>query len=127
MPRGDRTGPLGRGAMTGRAAGFCAGFAAPGYASPAAGRGFGMGGGRGRGFGMGGGRGWRHRFYATGLPGWARFGGYAAPLGYPVPTPAPDPEQEKEALQAQVKYLESELSALQQRLSELDTKTNSGE
>ncbi len=124
MPRGDRTGPWGQGAMTGRAAGFCAGFAVPGFANPGAGRGFGMRGGRGRGFGLGGGRGWRHQYYATGLPGWARFGGVAAPPGYPVPAPAPDPEQEKQALQAQVKHLEAELSALQQRLSELDTKAD---
>ncbi len=30
MPRGDGTGPMGMGSMTGRGAGFCAGFAAPG-------------------------------------------------------------------------------------------------
>jgi hypothetical protein len=123
MPRGDRTGPWGQGAMTGRAAGFCAGYAVPGYANPIPGRGFGRGGGRGRGFG-GGGRGWRHQFYATGLPGWARFGGYAVPPGYPVPSPAPDPEQEKQALQAQVQFLESELKSLQQQLSELETKAD---
>jgi hypothetical protein len=94
MPGGDRTGPMGLGPMTGRAAGYCAGFGMPGYANPAPGRGFGMGFGRGRGlggrgFGMGfgrgrglggcgfggGGRGWRNMFYATGLPGWRRAGG----------------------------------------------------
>jgi hypothetical protein len=106
--------------MTGRAAGFCAGFAAPGYANPAAGRGFGMGGGRGRGFGMGGGRGWRHRYYATGLPGWARFGGVAAPYGYPAPAPVPDPKAEKQVLQDQVEMLEAELRSIRQRLSELE-------
>jgi hypothetical protein len=30
MPRGDGTGPLGGGPMTGKAAGYCAGYAAPG-------------------------------------------------------------------------------------------------
>lgn len=35
MPRGDRTGPRGLGPMTGRAAGYCAGFAVPGHADPA--------------------------------------------------------------------------------------------
>ncbi|HEB11422.1 MAG TPA: hypothetical protein ENI06_09450 [Spirochaetales bacterium] len=39
MPRGDRTGPSGYGAMTGRAAGFCAGYSTPGYANFGAGRG----------------------------------------------------------------------------------------
>ena len=40
MPGGDRTGPMGLGPMTGRAAGFCAGYPAPGYMSPVSGRGF---------------------------------------------------------------------------------------
>lgn len=34
MPAGDGTGPLGSGPMTGRAAGFCAGYPVPGYANP---------------------------------------------------------------------------------------------
>jgi len=37
MPRGDRTGPAGMGPMTGRAAGYCAGYGVPGYLNPAAG------------------------------------------------------------------------------------------
>jgi hypothetical protein len=31
MPRGDGTGPMGMGPMTGRAAGFCAGYPTPGF------------------------------------------------------------------------------------------------
>jgi len=38
MPRGDRTGPAGLGPMTGRAAGFCAGYPVPGYMNPATGK-----------------------------------------------------------------------------------------
>ncbi|MBC7083569.1 MAG: DUF5320 domain-containing protein [Firmicutes bacterium] len=34
MPRGDRTGPIGLGPRTGRAAGYCAGFPVPGYMNP---------------------------------------------------------------------------------------------
>jgi len=34
MPRGDGTGPAGMGPMTGRGAGYCAGFATPGFANP---------------------------------------------------------------------------------------------
>jgi len=34
MPRGDGTGPAGMGPMTGRAAGYCAGFPVPGYMNP---------------------------------------------------------------------------------------------
>lgn len=73
------------------------------------GRGFG---GRGRG---GGGRGWRHRFYATGQPGWMRFGGYPMPYG---PT---DPETEKRELKNQAKALRSELDLVDKRLSELES------
>ena len=82
MPFGDGTGPVGLGPMTGRAAGFCAGYPTPGYMSPVAGRagfygagapavgpygtGYGMPYGgrvnpwlrRGFGFGFGRGRGW---------------------------------------------------------------------
>ncbi|OPY86893.1 MAG: hypothetical protein A4E73_03818 [Syntrophaceae bacterium PtaU1.Bin231] len=34
MPRGDGTGPLGLGPMTGRAAGYCAGYPMPGFVNP---------------------------------------------------------------------------------------------
>ena len=50
MPCGDGTGPMGMGPMTGRGAGFCGGFGAPGFMNAAPGRG-GMGFGRGRGRG----------------------------------------------------------------------------
>jgi len=53
MPRGDATGPTGMGSMTGRAAGFCAGYNMPGYLN--------KGGGPGR----------RNRFFAGGLSGGA--------------------------------------------------------
>jgi hypothetical protein len=36
MPFGDGTGPAGLGPMTGRAAGFCAGYPMPGYMNPVA-------------------------------------------------------------------------------------------
>jgi len=38
MPAGDGTGPMGWGPMSGRAAGYCAGFAVPGYVNPGRGR-----------------------------------------------------------------------------------------
>lgn len=47
MPRGSRTGPLGRGPRTGRGLGYCAGFSSPGFETPQIDRGF------GRGFGAG--------------------------------------------------------------------------
>ena len=42
MPRGNGTGPLGMGSMTGRAAGYCAGYPVPGYMNPVAGGRFGV-------------------------------------------------------------------------------------
>jgi hypothetical protein len=47
MPWGDGTGPWGLGPMTGRAAGYCAGYSVPGYMNPIPGFGFGFGFGRG--------------------------------------------------------------------------------
>jgi len=121
MPGGNRTGPRGGGPMTGRAAGFCAGYEVPGYANPVPGFGRGMaygrgGWGMGRGF-RGGGRGWRNMYYATGMPGWARYGGFEPGV---VPAP-PVPQDENEALRAEADWLESRLDAIRGRLSELDT------
>jgi len=48
MPRGDGTGPAGMGPMTGRGAGYCAGYPVPGFMNPVGGRGY-WGWGRGRG------------------------------------------------------------------------------
>jgi hypothetical protein len=116
MPRGDRTGPAGMGPMTGRGMGYCAGYDAPGYASPGPGFGRGRGGWWGGGPGWrGGGRGWRHRYYATGVPGWAAwdYGPYA-----PLPTEA----QETEMLKNQAGALQRELEAINKRLEELEKK-----
>jgi hypothetical protein len=101
------------GAMTGRAAGFCAGFGVPGFVNPVRGRGMGFG--RGRGFG--GGRGWRHRFYATGLPGWMRFGATGV-----APVAEPTPEAEKNYLQGQAEMLQTQLDEVKKRLDELAAK-----
>lgn len=38
MPRGDRTGPWGRGPRTGRGAGYCGGYGQPGFTNPYGGR-----------------------------------------------------------------------------------------
>jgi len=133
MPAGDGTGPRGMGPMTGRGAGYCAGYGAPGYANPMPGRGFGMGWGRGGGWGggWGRGRGWRNMYYATGLPGWARYG-YAptggAPPAWGTPPAAaygpygapPTPEQETEFLKTQAEWLKEQLDAISQRITELE-------
>lgn len=113
MPWGDRTGPAGRGPMTGRGLGYCAGYDMPGYMNPAGG--FGRGTARGRG------RGWRHRHYAAAMPGW----GY----GYPAPWQAapaywgpPTREQELDMLNAQAEALQGQLELLNERIAELTDK-----
>jgi hypothetical protein len=89
------------GPMTGRRAGYCAGYDEPGFANPAPRlsirRGF-----------RGGGRGWRHIFYATGLPRWVRVG-FA-------------PQQETEALKEQAGWLKDQLDAINKRIEEIEQK-----
>ena len=123
MPAGDGAGPAGMGPMTGRAAGYCAGYGAPGYATMAPGRGFGWAGGWGGGWGRG--RGRRNWYYATGVPGWARFGyapawGTPPPVGYGSYVASPIPEQEVEFLRRQAEWLKQELDSVSQRISELE-------
>ena len=65
MPRGDGTGPIGLGPMTGRAAGFCAGYPVPGYMNPAI----------------------RVGFYGPGMPAFAHYG--TGLYSYGVPYAAP--------------------------------------
>lgn len=120
MPGGNRTGPKGMGPRTGRAAGYCSGFGAPGYANMEPGRGSGRSAGRGHGGGRdfrGGGRGRRNVFYATGIPGWMRYGGSP---GYPANSPAPDPEMETQALRNQAEALQAEMDAIKKRIGELE-------
>jgi hypothetical protein len=62
-------------------------------------------------------------FYATGLPGWMRFGGYAAPYGYPAAYQKPDPELEKQALRNQAEAMQSELDLIKKRLAEVEAGT----
>jgi hypothetical protein len=120
MPRGDRTGPEGTGPMTGRGAGYCAGYDVPGYMNSGPGRGFGRGLGYG---GWGHGHGWRHWYHATGLPGWARFPASpwsAAPeWGVPPAWGARTKEQEAEGLRGQAEWLQEQLNAVQHRINEL--------
>ena len=119
MPFGDRTGPVGMGPMTGRAAGYCSGYNTPGFTNPIPGRGF-WGAGRG-GFG-GGGRGYRNMYYATGLPGWARFGGatFATPYGAQPYAAQITQEQELDYLKNQATYFQNALGDINKRIEELE-------
>ena len=123
MPGGDRTGPAGMGPMTGRAAGYCAGNAVPGFVNTVPGRGlFGGRGGRGRGR--------RNWFHATGLTGWQRaaagmpaFGGvgaYGVPYVAPFAPAVTNPEQEIDLLKRQAEYFANALEGIKKRLEELE-------
>ncbi len=125
MPRGDGTGPAGMGPMTGRAAGYCAGYSVPGYANPISGCGFGFGRGRGgfgRGLGMGfrGGRGWGGYgtvpYAAPVYPGSAAVPPYGAPYAG-----GPTPGQEVEMLKGQAKYFEEALKEIRKEIADLET------
>ena len=116
MPYGDRTGPAGLGPMTGRAAGYCAGYGRPGYMNPAGGRGWGYGRG---------GHGYRHLYYATGLTGWQR-------AAYPFPVLGPfvpfrpgydaawSKEQELDALKRQAEYFQNALEEIRKQIDDLE-------
>jgi hypothetical protein len=114
MPRGDRTGPMGMGPRSGRAAGYCGGFDWPGYASPGLGR------GRGMGFGRGGG-GWGHGFRGrwrgfawAGPPDWTPWDAAGGP---PI-----DAGMERRVLEGRAEALRAQLHAIESRLAEGDEK-----
>jgi len=115
MPFGDRTGPAGMGPMTGRAAGFCAGYGMPGNMNPGYGRGFAYGRGRGRGggFGRGGGRGFGRGAGWWGAPGWGAYPN-AAPANFTQPA------EELDMLKEQAEYFRGELDAIGKRIGELE-------
>jgi len=74
MPRGDGTGPMGFGPMTGRAAGYCAGFGIPGFMNPIPARGIGMG---------------AMSYAPYGAPMASPYAAYGAPAAYPYAGPSP--------------------------------------
>ena len=112
MPKGDGTGPNGLGPMTGRAAGYCAGYATPGYMNPNPGYGF------GRGFGRGGGRGFRRSgFFGGRFLQAVPYG--AIPYSYGPAYAQPTPQEERAFLENQMKALQGQLDAVQQRLNEV--------
>lgn len=122
MPRGDGTGPMGLGPMTGRALGFCAGYSTPGYINSAPGRGYW---GRGKGFYGHGGRG-RGNWYCA--PG--RAGGQRASMGVPAfggaytyPHEMPL-GQEADVLRKEAEFLKKQLEDIQCRIEVLEKVQN---
>ena len=104
MPRGDGTGPMGAGAMTGRGAGLCTGQRAPGYGAAGFGRMGGAGMGSVWGRGVCGGRrlGWGGQMFAGPAQVW------------------PEAEAEKAMLRNRAQALQAELARLNERLAKLD-------
>ena len=115
MPGGDRTGPAGKGPMSGRGTGYCAGYDVPGYANPWPGRGAGFGyeygwrwgGGRGAGYDRGRGWGARWRYPGPDIP--CRERNYTRALE----------EEEERWLQEEAEALERELCEIRQRIDAL--------
>ena len=119
MPGGDRTGPGGMGPMTGRGAGYCAGYPAPRYMNSVGGRsgfgyGRGFGRGRGRGFGRGQGFRWAVSPYA-----------YGVSYGNPYVGPAISAQDEARALKEQAQAMQDEIGAINQRIKELESNATS--
>jgi len=129
MPGGDGTGPAGLGPMTGRAAGYCAGYPVPGYMNPIPGGGWGFGFGRG----WGGGYGWgrrhgRNRWVYPYRAGYyeAPYAGsyYGAPYGNPY-IPQMAPQQEADMLREQARAMQEDISSINERIKELESAAKS--
>ncbi|MBN1248797.1 MAG: DUF5320 domain-containing protein [Anaerolineae bacterium] len=124
MPRGDRTGPVGRGPRTGRGLGYCAGYGEPGYMHPGPGYGYGRGmawrRGWGAGAGWGRGRGW-------GGPWGYGPGAYDVPWDWPAAAPEAAAEYEVDALKSQARWLREQLDLIQARMDELSKPSSENE
>lgn len=129
MPGRDGTGPAGSGPMTGRGLGFCAVDVNQNSSRMAS---FLGAYGRGR----GGGRGYKNFYYATGLPGFARYSmglpawgniEYSPNEGNPFLKQNIDLKQEGEVLKNQAEFLSKQLNDIQTRISALDKQKEAGE
>ena len=103
MPAGDGRGPVGAGPMTGRGAGFCAGYTAPGYANSPGCGGYGRG---GRGAGMG----RRGRFNSAGMPFYGR-GFQGSPYG----------GQYEYSAEAELRMLKDQADSINERIKVLES------
>jgi len=109
MPRGNGTGPVGMGPMTGRGTGYCAGYGMPGYVNSAQRSGVGIGAGQMRGWRRGCGR--RSMYDSPVSPRWSAMTPFTTPVS----------EDEKQVLQRQANILQSRLNEIKGRLDELET------
>ena len=108
LPGGDRTGPAGRGPMTGRGLGYCSGYPTPGY-TRGPGMGFGRGWGRGRGRGYYRGGRYRDPYYEPYV---------LNPPTYVPASPLAKPDQIT-MLKQEKEYLESEMEGIKNALNDI--------
>lgn len=118
MPKGDRTGPMGAGSMSGRGAGLCSELNTTGYANEKmAGRSR-MNRGCRRGRGMrgptAGNGGWQNRGFAPDQPSPMYTGSYPAPSRFSKPV------SEEASLRDQSRALQSELNAIEKRIEKIE-------
>ncbi len=109
MPQGDRTGPNGEGAMTGRRQGFCVGNNRPGCFE--SGVGF-RGGGRFRALNRGAGRGFRRGF---------GFNNLSNLENQQVQPQVITEKQEKQMLEQDLEDLKEEMQSIEKRLKEIQS------
>ena len=107
--------------MTGHGAGLCEENRGQQAAGPPPGAEF-RGGGFRRG-GRGGGRGHRRRFYASGLPGWARTDAETVGPGACPSSAGLGREEELEALKQQATSFQGALDGIQQRIETLEAES----
>ena len=112
MPRGDKSGPDGRGPITGRGAGFCAGFSFPGFRNSNV-------------CGDGAGCGFRKGFRKGIGKGFERGDGSARgdSLGYNHSAAGQGAEfgaDEQKALKSQAEYLQENLNKINQRIKDIE-------
>lgn len=114
MPQGDGTGPWKEGPMTGRTAGYCAGYNMPGYDNKVSGINFRLDWGRGRNIGNGWGCNRRLKNSSGRFFNWMPRG-----RSYRAAFTEPRPETEKQFLQTRAQVLKSRLDEIKNRLDEL--------
>jgi len=112
MPRGDKTGPDKAGPMTGRGAGYCAGYPVPGSMNPIGGYGRGLG----RGHGRGGGRRFGREQFVYPQPVAVQ------PVSQPTYQPVAQPQSPRQEIAVLEKYqlgLESHKASLEQETEDV--------
>ena len=118
MPAGDGRGPVGSGPMTGRGAGYCAGYSVPGYSNTVCGGGY-SGFRRSRGYiGRG------SRFFSMDRPyRGRRFNNATNGYEYPNPQNEFSAETKAKMLKEQTEFMQKNIEILNERIRQLESLT----